>query len=158
MGFVSDIHFDMHRNPLWLALLSLVLLVTLFFIFKAATSYIAYSSLSKQTEGTIEKVEIVPRGGNYVVWVTFSFLAEGEKITASASPYKPFYNRFSAEKKASELSQEKITVWYHPKKPLESSLQKNFPTKQVVSAVVLVLITLYFFTLGRYVGSKRPQN
>ncbi len=144
----------MHKNPVWIAFFALVLLITAYFLVKAGGALLAYGRLSEKAEGKIERVEVLERKGKFVVWGKFSFEKDHERVEAEGVVGKPFLNRFSAEKKASSLTQERVTVWYNPKNPKNAVLEKRFPFKKVISAAILAALTLYFFFLGRYIKKK----
>lgn len=146
----------MHRNPLWIAFFTLVLLITLFFLFKASSSLLSYFRLSERVEGKIEKVEVVERNeGHFIVWATFSFPYQGESKVSEGVVGPVYANRYVAEKAASSLSQERVIIWYNPKYPHQAQIGKQFPMKAVISGGVLVFLALYFFMLGRYVAKRR---
>jgi hypothetical protein len=149
----------MHRNPIWIAFFALVLLISLFFLFKAASLLVSYARLSESVEGKIEKVEVVERKeGRFIVWATFSFPYKGERLVAEGEVGPIYANRFVAEKAASSLSQERPTIWYNPKHPNQARIGKTFPLKAVISGVMLALLALYFFMLGRYVAKRRNSH
>jgi hypothetical protein len=150
---------DLHRNPIWIAFFALVVLIALFFLFKAGAGVVSYYSYSKSAEAVIKKIEVVEQDpGKFILWARYSFVHEGSEIEGEGLVGGPYYNKFVAEQKASKLDGVSLRVWFKPKNPQIATFSRVFPIKQLISAAVLVLIAVYFFILGKYVGKRRNHT
>lgn len=62
-----------------------------------------------------------------------------------------YRNRWAAEDGRKAALLKDWEIWYSARKPNYSSLRKNFPFKEVFSAVILWGIVIYLYTLQIYV-------
>lgn len=65
-----------------------------------------------------------------------------------------YRNEWAAEQGKKELSLQYQTVWYDPADPNHSSIEKAFPTKNVIYAAILFVL-LNYFVWGGYFYTKR---
>lgn len=65
-----------------------------------------------------------------------------------------FKNPYKAESRIKELEAAKWPVWYMPKNPSWSTVEKYFPTKRVVYTALLALV----FGWGLYIGRMFVQS
>ena len=88
----------------------------------------------------------------YSVEASYQFHV-GERVIMGTFHFpKPVYqNPYLAEDLIEDWQEKTWTVWYHPKHPHITSLQKNFPTKKAMQFAVSLLIILYFGFLNIYV-------
>ena len=49
-------------------------------------------------------------------------------------------------------------VWYNPHNIAYSALEKPFPMKAIVSAIILICLLVYFLFLGMYVGKLQKTK
>lgn len=66
-----------------------------------------------------------------------------------------YLNPWAAEEARQRFSQQAWTAWVDPSSPDYSTLQKTFPTKQCISALILWSLGIYFVLLGHYVARYR---
>jgi hypothetical protein len=150
----------MHRNPIWLLLIGVVLVITLFYAGRSAVSvsnYYAHSGATTSETVLWEAIEV--NSDKYVVEGSYSFVVDGQQISGKTRLDRPvFRNRWAAEDHIQQLGPEgPWRVWYVPSDPNRSSLQKRFPTKECVSTAALSAILIYFLGLGYYV-SRQHSN
>jgi len=93
-------------------------------------------------------VEISP--SQFALKASYTFNL-GEKVykgkTVFSKPYD--LNRLSAEKRATAYSTKPWHVWFSPKAPHNSSLERNFPIKKCLYSLMALGICLYFSFLSR---------
>jgi hypothetical protein len=147
----------MHKNRVWQGFLAIVFISTLWYSGVAWYAYWHYTHLtastttSSVTEGIEEKSE-----EHYVLKASYQYKVQGQLYAGSfVFNDEPYRNRWSAEQAVHERSQKEWTVWFDPEDPYYSSLQKNFPFKECVSAIFLWGLLLYFLWLGFYVSRFR---
>lgn len=143
----------MHKNWIWRAFLSVVFVVTLWYTGDAWYRYYAYSHLNAKTtadavDWTIEKHS----EDAYSLTASYRFTIGKTSYSGRTSFAKNYRNRWAAEQAVAEYSSSPWDVWYGKENPNHSSLQKSFPVKECVSAVVLWALLLYFLWLGFYVS------
>ncbi len=144
----------MNKNPIWLAFLALNFAVFLWFFSVASYRTYDYYTLSKETKPLNLKwfVEEIS-SDDFRVGATYSYLdnQSGETIFSD----RKFRNPLSADDELKVKESKKFIVYYNPQNINHSSLQKTFPTKECVSAGVLLLLSLYFVGLGMYAQNKK---
>ena len=146
----------MHNNPFFLALLGLIALAVLWYSGSAAYRYYRYVTLTEKTPAT-DITWIVKEYANddFGIHADYNF-AVGEKKIDGAYTFKDkYYNAYAAEQQIKKYDSKRWYVWYQPSNPHHSALQKKFPTKECVSAMVLWGLFLYFLWLGFYVNKYR---
>lgn len=150
----------MHKNLLWLTFLGSIIVVTLWFCGIAALELYKYSMLKNQapvktifwTVKTIDEDLYHPHA-------EYSYLVKEKEYKTEETVKNLYYrNKSAAEEGVENLNQKQWEVWYDPKYPSYSSLDKSFPLKETLSAGVLIGVTLYFLGLGYYVGHRFSQR
>lgn len=147
----------MHKNFIWQAFLLIIFLTTLWYTVVAGFRYYAYVRLTQQTalediEWHIEEVS----EEDYVLTANYKFKIDSQSFSGSTSWTKmPYRNRYSADRAKEERAAQEWRVWFDPSSPEHSSLQKDFPLKESVSATFLWGLLLYFLWLGFYVARFR---
>lgn len=142
----------MHKNRLWLCLLFALLATTAWYAFATVQQIWHNLSMQEPHEASIEKWEVV-EGGDEMFFpkVTYSFSKEGQQIqSVEVLQDESFKNPWRVDERIKELKEEKWTVWCDPKQPDKCTVQKQFPLKRAVYTLILMMICLYFFILGRY--------
>ena len=81
---------------------------------------------------------------------------DGQEVNSKsdllATPYR---NPWSAEEGIKELSKLSWKAWYNPSNPQQSALQKIFPLKDSIYALMMLGILGYFLGLGYYVFRQK---
>jgi len=143
----------MHKNLLWQAFLVLVLVITLAYTGVAAYRYYNYARLKRATLPTTLKWQIRERSSDeYLVEGDYTFSVNNKNYSgATLRSQDPYLNPYAAERGIDMLSSQSWKIWFDPSNPEYSSLQKNFPLKEVISAICLWALLFYFLWLGFYV-------
>lgn len=143
----------MHSNPLYRAFLLVVILATLWYSGIALYRYHNFSRLSTQTplissEWHIREVS----EDKFFLEALYTFSTGKEIVEGNTSWPRDFYrSSWAAEKDIPYYQKHHYIVWYDLSNPHHSSLQKSFPLKECVSAILLWGLLLYFIWLGFYV-------
>jgi len=144
----------MHKNILWLTFLGIVGVVTLWFTGVATYRYYEYTDLnSHTTTSSVEWLIKEHTEDNYTLEAYYQFKANNHLFKGvSHFADESHLNRWAAEQMIKSNSSHLWTVWYAQNNPDHSSLQKNFPIKECLSAIFLIGLFLYFLWLGFYVA------
>lgn len=142
----------MQKNTVWMALIATLTLIVLWYSGVFIYRYYNYIRLgakapAKEITWTVEPLT----DEHYLLRGNYSFNAKNQVFKGSSVvEERGYWNRYSAEKGVEEFSQKKWNIWYNPSDPTYSSLQKNFPLKECVSAAIMWAIVFYFLWLGYY--------
>ncbi|CCB85441.1 MULTISPECIES: hypothetical protein [Parachlamydia] len=151
----------MRKNQGWLIFLLIIGLPTFFFSGTALYKLYNYSHLDAKTQA--EKIEwsvikeepwsilnLVGWGEErYILKVAFEFESEGVfyKKEAYDDSFR-FRNEWAAQQEIAQEQNKKHFVWFQSSNPRHANLQKAFPVKECLSAIVLLGIFIYFVCLG----------
>ena len=144
----------MHKNIIWQAFLLVILATCLWYSTIALYKYYTYSHLEAKTTVSSINWEIEEKSEeNYLVKGIYSFEFRGHSFPGTSHMTDMIYrNKWAAEQAVKEFTQKKWKVWFDPQNPDHSSLQKNFPLKECITAIFLWGLLLYFLWLGFYVA------
>lgn len=144
----------MHKNLVWQAFLFVIFAATLWYTISALYSYYSYSHLNSQTSPSTINWEVVEKSEeNYFLKTSYSFNYKGNLYRGSTTWSQDTYrNQWAAEQGLKESSSQQWKVWFDNLDPHHSSLQKNFPLKECISAAFLWGLSLYFLWIGFYVA------
>lgn len=144
----------MHRNPVWIGFLGIMLLLTAFFCFTAVKGVWVWSAYSEKIEVRVLNWEIIQTKSGDLQPVLRYLMSENgtNKIITSSYKNKRFRNEWAANKFLDEVKNISTwPVWVRPNKWEGAKLTRSFPWKSVVYAIVLLGIMGYFIWLGAYV-------
>ncbi len=147
----------MHRNLYWYVFLAVILLVVLWYTGKFGYSYYNYVTLNRRVP--VKNMSWSVHGitdEKYHIKGNYEFLAEGHLETGeTVLTDHNYWNPKAAEKAIPEYARQKWRVWYNASNPHHSSLEKNFPFKESLSAAVMWALFLYFIWLGYHATHLR---
>ncbi|MBA3815852.1 MAG: DUF3592 domain-containing protein [Parachlamydiaceae bacterium] len=148
----------MHKNTIYRAFLLAVILVTLWYSGIAIYRYYNYGRLTAQASLTSSEWQIQEVAEDeFYLEATYKFSVRQQVYAGRTSWPREFYrNRWAAEKDIPYVQKHHSVVWYQPSNPTHSSLQKKFPLKECLSAIVLWGLLLYFTWLGFYITRFKP--
>lgn len=145
----------MHKNLFWQGFLAVVLLTTLGYSAVAVYRYYQYVRLTAETP-TISAMQwdVEQKADDeFIIGVQYVFKVGQQEFKGETKwPKERFLNRYAAEEGIKEFSARKWRVWYDSSDPHHSSLEKNFPFKECLSALFLWGLFFYFLWLGFYVA------
>lgn len=148
----------MHKNPFWLGLICCMTLITLWYLGNASLQFFRYTRLQESAQATeirwsvkeMSSEEFIPFA-HYLFKTKDGEMYEGEG-GLNDSRYR---NAWAVEEDLSSFAKKRWKVWYNPSYPHQSALQKNFPLKECLSAIALLILWIYFVGLGFYVGHQK---
>ncbi len=149
----------MHKNAIWIAFLLIVMGFGTWFVVRGGYALIHYYQFSLQVPATIEKWEVDQRDANkYALTAFYSYEFDGKNYRAKGQVDDLYPNPWAANRVLEKYKEQKWNVWINPKKPQKAVLEKKFPYKGTISAVVILGLVIYFICLGLYVGVKNEQR
>jgi len=138
----------MSQKRIQLLLLLGVCAITLHFSIRLGAAFVRYFSLQSQAKAHITQWETVGIKDRFALKASYTFEAQGKTWQGLFTLNPPYYlNEMAAFSALKEKAKESWTVWYHPKKPQLSALQKNFPTGLLIRSAICCGILIYFFCL-----------
>lgn len=142
----------MQKQTVWLALVATLTLIVLWYSGIFLYRYYHYMRLSGKAPAKEMAWTVEPRTDEqYLLKANYSFVSNGQTFTGSSViEDRGFWNEYAAQKGIEDVSKKKWIIWFNPSNPAHSSLQKNFPLKECVSAVIMWAIVFYFLWLGYY--------
>ena len=149
----------MHKNALWVAFLLIVMGFGMWFVVKAGYELIHYYQLNSQIPITIVKWEVEELNANkYAIAASYAYEFEGKNYRNRGRIGSYYPNPWAANRSLEKLEKQTWHAWINPQAPQKAALEKKFPYKAAVSAVVLLGLVIYFICLGLYVGVKNEQH
>ena len=144
----------MHHNRAFVLLLLGLVGLTLWFVSRAAIQTHHYYGLTHNVELDVEGWTIKGNGKDHYRLIAHyvSPFGAGE---GAVGPM--FRNPWAAEKAKKNFEKQSLSAWFNPKKR-ELCLEKSFPKKSILSALVLLGITVYFVALGVYVAAQNRKR
>lgn len=136
-----------------LFLVSAAVLASLYFSIRLARELKNYLSFTSQTEAQIHRWEIKEIKEKFAIRAVYSFGFQGKNWTGSTTLAKPWHlNEPSAIVTAKEKAKQAWIVWFNPKNPSESSLEKFFPTYLLFRTIICYLVLVYFLIISKRFG------
>ncbi|MCC5831623.1 MAG: DUF3592 domain-containing protein [Chlamydiales bacterium] len=149
----------MHKNAIWVAFLLIVMGFGIWFVVKAGYELIHYYQLSAQIPVKIEKWEVKEQEANkYIIEAFYAYEFEGKNYRNRGRVGSTYPNPWAANRARDQFEEERWYAWINPQMPQNALLEKKFPYRAAVSAVVLLGLVIYFICLGLYVGVKNEQR
>lgn len=136
---------------LWIILLILTGAMVLWWGGSAASSLWKYGRLATEAPASATHYEVVPKGSKYALEVRYTYVYQGHTYSGKTLFAKPYYlNHQAATDAKKSLEGMQWTAWVNPHHPEISSIQKIFPFKTTVYAVIVLGIFIYFCFLYWY--------
>ncbi len=150
----------MHKNKIWLFFLLLLTLGTLFSLGRASVSLIQYNKLALSTKpaSIVWGVEEITEE-HFAPLATYTFVYKGHTYQGQDQA-KEHHARSAkgVEIELASLTKKPQRIYFDPKHPQVSALQKHFPVKESATSCLLLLLLLYFLGLGLYVGRQTNRT
>jgi hypothetical protein len=132
---------------IWVVLLMISGLIALWFSGKALTEMWVYSRLDSATAAKTIRWDVREMGSSrFQIEATFYYEVKGlelENTTLFAS--HQYLNRYAAEQEIKGSADKAWNVWYQKNNPSFSSLEKEFPVKKSLHALLTIGVFVYFF-------------
>lgn len=146
----------MHHNFWWRLFLGVVVLLTIGYTAQAFYKYYVFSALSNVVQADQLEWKIDQRGeSDFLIEATYHYHVQGVVYEGKSTwEEKKLLNLYAAQKAIEDAKGETWDVWYNPKDPSWSVLQRYFPIKEILSTFLLWGIVLYFIWIGFRVGRR----
>ncbi|KAF3362686.1 hypothetical protein PHSC3_000926 [Chlamydiales bacterium STE3] len=146
----------MNRSArLLIALLIIITCIVLAFVGKAVYGVHRFNRLKESAPLESISWTVKPESDErYRLFAIYHFKVDDQQYQGTTLlSGAPFRNAWAAEQAKKELAPQYRTVWYDPADPHFSSIEKNFPTKNVAYAAILFAL-LNYFVWGGYFYTK----
>lgn len=146
----------MHRNPYWLILLAVVGSIVLYCSVDAWVKFHRYHTLN----GTIKPIELtwsVQTYGEeeYGIEAHYRYYVASQEYRGQEEFLPRPRNPWAAQDLVKFYKTEAWLVYFSNHNPQDSTLQKSFPLKESISALILWILFVYFLWLGYYVANYK---
>ncbi|PIS02262.1 MAG: hypothetical protein COT85_06210 [Chlamydiae bacterium CG10_big_fil_rev_8_21_14_0_10_42_34] len=129
-----------------------VIAITLHFTIRFGTQFYEYSALQKNTIAKILQWEVLEVNDRFALKASYEFATQGKSWKGDFTLSPPYYlNELSAIASLKSKAKESWTVWYNPKNPHFSALEKKFPLSYLVRSIICFGVLIYFFSLYKRV-------
>lgn len=139
----------MIKRLLWLrvVLLSITGLITCWFAVLAIDEGWTYLRLDARVPARVQKWDIkMISSSHYALLARYRYSVNGQEFTGETLLSSPRYpNQYAAEIDLKTRQSEEISVWYQKRHPAFSSLQKRFPKKELINAILTFGVFIYFY-------------
>lgn len=146
----------MKSNTIFMALIITIGLVSLWFTGNALYKLYGYNKLNSQIladniQWSIKEVT----DEQFIVEAHYEYKVNGKSYTGdTVFSNHPHRNKWGANEAIKDNQKGKWKVWYDKNDPDYSSLQKNYPYKELIYSVVLWGLVAYFIWLGYYTNRQ----
>lgn len=143
-------------NKLWWVLVFISGGIALWFAIEALIGMWNYHKLDRQTPAQIEIFTVVEKSSSkYLVNAKYIYQVDNLYLRGETLFVEPVYlNRISAEEDLKKWKEFKWEVWYNSNRPIESSLQKVFPFRTCLYALLTLGVFIYFLVLRYFTFSR----
>ena len=134
----------MHKNPVWLAFLTVISLVVLWYGSSALYKVYSFSRLSAETRPTSTEWNVKELADDqYIIKANYTFEVES-KVYHGETLFKDkiFMNKWAAEQAGLSYGKKKWKVWFQPNAYSHSTLQKKVPIQRMLLCWGFTLITI----------------
>jgi hypothetical protein len=141
----------------------LTLLGAIFFLILgslAAVALYSYLRLEVSVFAVVDDWKVVKKSSStYSIQGSYHFDFRGKTCQGSSVLPPPYHlNRPSAERARLKLEKEAYLVWIDPRHPEISSLERLFPVKKTIYALVALGVALYFWFVETSSRIRSPAN
>ncbi len=134
-------------QKVWLGVYIITALISVVFIVKSARN------LDTTGKAVLMDWKVVEKdSSSFALLVSYKFLDEGKEVEGAIELAKPyFFNVPSAINAIETLSKKDWDVFYRKADPKKNSLQKFFPFKSCIQAILTLGVLVYFVVLRKMV-------
>lgn len=145
----------MHRNPLWIFLLSLIILGGLGYTTYTLVKVWQYLRLDQHVDAQNIQWSVLSLNEEaFVPLANYSFVVRNQSYQGQTRWQEVYLNSWTAQEAIMRLKKSPPPVWFDSSSPEISSLQKLFPLKESLYSLLLWILSLYFLGLGYYVKQR----
>jgi hypothetical protein len=121
--------------------------ISLYFAGNLSIALYQYFSLKMEAKAQILEWETLPKKDRVAIKTRYQFKYQ-DKIIRGEFTFPPRYlNEYAALEAIQIKAKEEQTVWFNPRHPKSSALQKNFPTSLTFKTIICIAVIIYFFCI-----------
>jgi len=111
-----------------------------------------YSHLTQLSKAEVTAWSVEKNGSSkFALKASYIFEVEGKKLSGETTFKNPFFlNPESAKAEGKKWACQSWSTWYSPTRPSFSSLERIFPYKSLLQAIISFVVFIYFFILKKY--------
>lgn len=144
----------MHYNLFWIFFLAFIAVLIMIYSIFAGIQIYRYLQLNEQISAKEIQWSVISQNSEkYVPFARYQFIVNGTSYQGQTLWQEYYLNEWTAKEAIKRLSSPSL-VWYDSSNPDVSSLQKYFPLKDSIYAILLWLLGFYFLGLGYYVKHR----
>lgn len=116
------------------------------FLVSAAYDLWGYWRLEKKTMAHICRWKVIEKSSSqFAIRASYVFEHQGKEYRGRTTFSKPYHlNGESAKKQIKKYALYSWPVWYSPRNPHQSSIERKFPLKKCLYSLMVVGVFLYF--------------
>lgn len=130
-----------------------IALIALYFTVRLGGALTTYFPINEMTDAKVNQWEVSERGSKYLLKALYSFEVQGKSWKNAFTFKRLYYNEALAVADLKDRSKKPVNVWYNPKNPQISALEREFPTALLIRALICYGVVLYFFFLNKKIQS-----
>lgn len=142
----------MKMNKFFICLLGIAFSVSLFTLGKASYGCLKYVLLSGKENAYIDKWEIEEKNSSsFAIEISYHFFINEKKVMGKTELAKPFFlSRKAAEEAIKTLEKKSWSVFFSPSRIEINTLQRHFPFRDCIHALLSIGVVIYFLLLRRW--------
>lgn len=145
----------MHRNPFWMLFISLVILSILGYTTYTMIEIWQYMRFDKQVAAQSIQWSIIALSDEaFIPNASYSYHIDGKTYQNQMRWKETYRNEWASQEAIARLKQSPPLIWFDSSSPEISTLQKNFPLKTTLYALLLWVLGIYFAGLGYTVNRR----
>ncbi len=146
----------MHKNVHYIGLLLLLSAFVLWWTYDAIYLTFRYYALSASTTVVITEVNTIKKDeDDYRLEIEYLYIAGENSYKKTQIMPSSYLNLFAVQKAIDELKNKNLPLYFNPRDPNQASLERVFPLKQCLYAIIMISILCYFIGLGYCIKKNR---
>lgn len=140
-------------NKFFICLLGIAFSISLFTLGKASYGCLKYVLLSSKQNAYIDNWKIEEKNSSsFSIEISYHFFINDKKVLGKTELAKPFFlSRKAAEEAVETLQKKSWSVFFPPSHIEMNTLQRHFPFRDCIHALLSIGVVIYFLILKRWV-------
>lgn len=144
----------MYRKLLWFIIIFVIAICAFWYVIETSRDIYHYLQLNICRPTTIKTWSIKEaKSDRFLITAHYFFEYEGKNYEGTGQVGHFYPNPWAASEAVKNLAKQQWSVWLDQTHPERSLLEKHFPIKKTLSAIILILLTCYFLILSFYIKS-----
>ncbi len=127
--------------------------IALYFTARFGVALCHYFPLRGQAKAQLNRWEVEEAGDRFVLKGDYSFEVQKNIWHNSSILGKSYYSEAAAVAALKKMAMNSWTVWYSPRNPKMSALEKEFPYSFLARTLICYGVCIYFIFLNRKIRS-----